>query len=288
MQSAAIAHSTLEGKKTLLKREREGLESKLENMQLEQEGLQKRQTSSENRLIELRNSEEHLNKSIEEKKLSISKINSSLFEAKRQENDSVELLLEFKTALAVEEKAFQALEEQKAPITERMAELESAINRRESEVSSYSERIEIAKTENQNLIVEIEQLNNLCESLKSDLEQIINQRQERIKSVENAEGALSETRGKIAKLNEQKGQEEVKMTQIDLRVESLCSTINKGTMLILNTSVQTVISFYVLSKTKRKPNRQEKKEKHQEKIGFGIKILMMNQANRRRIILSKK
>ena len=227
MQSAAIAHSTLEGKKTLLKREREGLESKLENMQLEQEGLQKRQTSSENRLIELRNSEEHLNKSIEEKKLSISKINSSLFEAKRQENDSVELLLEFKTALAVEEKAFQALEEQKAPITERMAELESAINRRESEVSSYSERIEIAKTENQNLIVEIEQLNNLCESLKSDLEQIINQRQERIKSVENAEGALSETRGKIAKLNEQKGQEEVKMTQIDLRVESLCSTIRQ-------------------------------------------------------------
>ena len=75
-----------------------------------------------------------------------------------------------------------------------MAELESAINRRESEVSSYSERIEIAKTENQDLIVEIEQLNNLCESLKSNLEQIINQRQERIKSVENAEGALSGTR----------------------------------------------------------------------------------------------
>ena len=32
MQSAAVTHSTLEGKKNLLKREREGLESKLENM----------------------------------------------------------------------------------------------------------------------------------------------------------------------------------------------------------------------------------------------------------------
>ena len=227
MQSAAVTHSTLEGKKNLLKREREGLESKLENMQLEQDGLQKRQDNSVNRLKDLRQSDEQLNKRIEDKNLNISRINSSLSEAKRQEDDSLELLLEFKTALAVEQKAFQALEEQKAPIAERMAELESAINRRESEVSSYNDRIEIAKSENINLITQIEELNKLCESLKGELEKVINQRDERIKSVQDAENNLSETRSKIAKLNEQKGQEEVKMTQIDLRVESLCSTIRQ-------------------------------------------------------------
>ena len=227
MQSAAVTHSTLEGKKNLLKREREGLESKLENMQLEQDGLQKRQDNSVNRLKDLRQSDEQLNNRIEDKNLNISRINSSLSEAKRQEDDSLELLLEFKTALAVEQKAFQALEEQKAPIAERMAELESAINRRESEVSSYNDRIEIAKSENINLITQIEELNKLCESLKGELEKVINQRDERIKSVQDAENNLSETRSKIAKLNEQKGQEEVKMTQIDLRVESLCSSIRQ-------------------------------------------------------------
>jgi len=227
MQSAAVNHSTLEGKKTLLKREREGLESKLENMQLEQEGLQKRQINSEQKLKNLRDSEEYLNKSIEEKKLQISEIDSSVSEAKSQEINSVELLLELKTALAVEEKAFQSLQEQKAPITERMNELESAILRRQSEVTSYTERIELAKTENVNLSKEIEDLNNLCKTLNLDLEKTINQRHERIKSVESAENNLRETRGEIAKLNEQKGQEEVKMTQIDLRVESLCSTIRQ-------------------------------------------------------------
>jgi len=227
MQSAAVNHSTLEGKKTLLKREREGLESKLENMQLEQEGLQKRQINSEQKLKDLRDSEEYLNKSIEEKKLQISEIDSSVSEAKSQESNSVELLLELKTALAVEEKAFQSLQEQKAPITERMNELESAISRRQSEVTSYTERIELAKIENINLSKEIEDLNNLCKTLNFELEETINQRQERIKSVESAENNLRETRGEIAKLNEQKGQEEVKMTQIDLRVESLCSTIRQ-------------------------------------------------------------
>ncbi len=227
MQSAAVTYSTLEGKKTLLKREREGLESKLENMQLEQEGLQKRQINSQERLKNLRDSEEILGKDIEEKKLQISKIDSSLTEAKRQEGESVELLLELKTALAVEEKAFQSLQEQKAPITERMKELESAILRRQSEVSSYTERIESAKIENINLFKEIESLNDLCKTLNLELDKVINQRHERIKSVESAEKDLRETRGEIAKLNEQKGQEEVKMTQIDLRVESLCSTIRQ-------------------------------------------------------------
>ena len=227
MQSAAVTYSTLEGKKTLLKREREGLESKLENMQLEQEGLQKRQINSQERLKNLRDSEEILSKDIEEKKLQISKIDSSLTEAKRQEGESVELLLELKTALAVEEKAFQSLQEQKAPITERMKELESAILRRQSEVSSYTERIESAKIENINLFKEIENLNDLCKTLNLELDKVINQRHERIKSVESAEKDLRETRGEIAKLNEQKGQEEVKMTQIDLRVESLCSTIRQ-------------------------------------------------------------
>ena len=227
MQSAAVTYSTLEGKKTLLKREREGLESKLENMQLEQEGLQKRQINSQERLKNLRDSEEILGKNIEEKKLQISKIDSSLTEAKRQEGESVELLLELKTALAVEEKAFQSLQEQKAPITERMKELESAILRRQSEVSSYAERIESAKIENINLFKEIESLNDLCKTLNLELDKVINQRHERIKSVESAEKDLRETRGEIAKLNEQKGQEEVKMTQIDLRVESLCSTIRQ-------------------------------------------------------------
>ena len=53
-------------------------------MQLEQDGLQKRQDNSENRLKELRQSDEQLSKQIEDKNLNISRINSSLSEAKRQ------------------------------------------------------------------------------------------------------------------------------------------------------------------------------------------------------------
>ena len=227
LQSATITHSTLEGKKSLLEREREGLESKLLNMQQEQNGLLRRQENAETKLQNLKESEQDLNSSIESMNLQISGIESSAEEAKRQEIDSIELLSELRTAMAVEEKSQQSLQEQKAPITERMSGLESAISRRVSEVTSYKERIEQSKTENVSLVDQISSLNQQLQSLDTALEEVTNQRESRAENVGNAENTLRDARRKIAKLTEQKGKEEVKKTQIDLRIESLCSTIRQ-------------------------------------------------------------
>ena len=227
LQSATITHSTLEGKRSLLEREREGLESKLLNMQQEQKGLLRRQENAETKLQSLKDTEQNLNSSIESMNVQLSKIESSVEEAKRQEIDSKELLSELKTAMAVEEKSQQSLQEQKAPITERMSGLESAISRRESEVSSYKERIEQSKSENVSLVDQINSLDQQLQSLDAALEEVSNQREKRVENVSNAENELRDGRRQIAKLTEQKGKEEVKMTQIDLRIESLCSTIRQ-------------------------------------------------------------
>ncbi|MDA7605616.1 chromosome segregation protein SMC [Verrucomicrobiales bacterium] len=227
LQSATITHSTLEGKKSLLEREREGLESKLLNMQQEQDGLLRRQENAETKLQILKDNEQDLNSSIESMNLQISGIESSAEEAKRQEIDSIELLSELRTAMAVEEKSQQSLQEQKAPITERMSGLESAILRRASEVTSYKERIEQSKTENVSLVDQISSLNQQLQNLETALEEVTNQRESRAENVSNAENKLRDARRKIAALTEQKGKEEVKKTKIDLRIESLCSTIRQ-------------------------------------------------------------
>jgi len=227
LQTATITHSTLEGKKSLLKREREGLESKLLNMQQEKNGLLRRQENAETKLQILKDNEQDLNSSIESINLRISEIESSVEEAKRQETDSIELLSELRTAMAVEEKAQQSLQEKKAPITERMSGLESAISRRASEVTSYKERIEQSKTENVSLVDQISSLNQQLQSLDTALEEVTSQRENKAENVSNAENELRDTRRQIAKLTEQKGKEEVKKTQIDLRIESLCSTIRQ-------------------------------------------------------------
>ena len=227
LQSATIAHSTLEGKKSLLEREREGLESKLLNMQQEQEGLLRRQESAETKLQSLKDTEQELNSSIESMNLQILEIESSAKEAKRQETDSIELLSELRTAMAVEEKAQESLQELKAPIAERMSGLESSISRRVAEVDSYKERIEQSRTENTTLLDQINSFTEQLKSLESALQEVTNQRESRAANVSEAENGLRDARREIAKLTEQQGKEEVKKTQIDLRIESLCSTIRQ-------------------------------------------------------------
>ena len=272
LQSATITHSTLEGKKSLLEREREGLESKLLNMQQEQNGLLRRQENAETKLQILKDNEQDLNSSIESMNLQISGIESSAEEAKRQEIDSIELLSELRTAMAVEEKSQQSLQEQKAPITERMSGLESAILRRVSEVTSYKERIEQSKTENVSLVDQISSLNQQLQSLETALEEVTNQRESRAENVGNAENKLRDSRRKIAALTEQKGKEEVKKTKIDLRIESLCSTIRQRYSIDLdhfNPDSHTLLCA-IEDQKKSRSLREKRRAAKEKKLGSDI------------------
>ena len=272
LQSATITHSTLEGKKSLLEREREGLESKLLNMQQEQNGLLRRQENAETKLQILKDNEQDLNSSIESMNLQISGIESSAEEAKRQEVDSIELLSELRTAMAVEEKSQQSLQEQKAPITERMSGLESAILRRVSEVTSYKERIEQSKTENVSLVDQISSLNQQLQSLETALEEVTNQRESRAENVGNAENKLRDSRRKIAALTEQKGKEEVKKTKIDLRIESLCSTIRQRYSIDLdhfNPDSHTLLCA-IEDQKKSRSLREKRRAAKEKKLGSDI------------------
>ena len=272
LQSATITHSTLEGKKSLLEREREGLESKLLNMQQEQNGLLRRQENAETKLQILKDNEQDLNSSIESMNLQISGIESSAEEAKRQEVDSIELLSELRTAMAVEEKSQQSLQEQKAPITERMSGLESAILRRVSEVTSYKERIEQSKTENVSLVDQISSLNQQLQSLETALEEVTNQRESRAENVGNAENKLRDSRRKIAALTEQKGKEEVKKTKIDLRIESLCSTIRQRYSIDLdhfNPDSHTLLCA-IEDQKKSRSLREKRRASKEKKLGSDI------------------
>ncbi|MFL2479397.1 MAG: chromosome segregation protein SMC [Verrucomicrobiales bacterium] len=272
LQSATITHSTLEGKKSLLEREREGLESKLLNMQQEQNGLLRRQENAETKLQILKDNEQDLNSSIESMNLQISGIESSAEEAKRQEVDSIELLSELRTAMAVEEKSQQSLQEQKAPITERMSGLESAILRRVSEVTSYKERIEQSKTENVSLVDQISSLNQQLQSLETALEEVTNQRESRAENVGNAENKLRDSRRKIATLTEQKGKEEVKKTKIDLRIESLCSTIRQRYSIDLdhfNPDSHTLLCA-IEDQKKSRSLREKRRAAKEKKLGSDI------------------
>ncbi len=227
LQAAKVSHSTLEGKRSLLEREREGLDSKLENVRWEKGELGRRQQGVEERLSALREEEKTVATENDAGSQRQSQVVSSLTEAERQESESADLLGELRTSMAVEERSQHTLQEQKAPIAARMNELEAAIVRRESEIASYRERIEGADSENDSLREEITSLTTQAETLGTALGDITEQRHQRQAGVDKAESSLRTARREVASLTEQSGKEEIKVTQIELRIESITSTVQQ-------------------------------------------------------------
>jgi len=227
LQSSKITHSTLEGKRSLLEREREGLDSKLKNIRWEQGELQRRRETAETKLGDLDTRQRELSEGLQLFSEKRSELEAELKEINHQEKQSAEQLAELRTTMAVEEQSQQALQEQKAPITARMDELESIIKRREAEISKYQERITTARSESASLGEDIQTLSDRAEKLESTLVDVTEQRLERQGAVNDAEETLRNARREIAGLTEQKGKEEVKVTQIDLRIDNINDTISQ-------------------------------------------------------------
>jgi chromosome segregation protein len=227
LQAAKITRSTLEGKRSLLERERDGLDSKLKNLRWEQGELQQRRETAESKLRELDDQQRSLAEELQLSRKRRSEGEAELNEVSHQETQSAERIAELRTSMAVEEQSQQALQEQQAPITARMQELETIITRRETEVTKYRDRITNAGSESSSLKEQIQGMTSRAEELGTALGDVTEQRLQRQTAVNDAEGILRAARQELAVLTEQRGKEEVKVTQIDLRIENLNATISQ-------------------------------------------------------------
>ncbi len=221
VQQARVAVSTLEGQLSLVERELEQMKAKLDNVNWEQGELFKRQETVESVVAELEEKRKRTETELEERRSRKADLESALQEAARREQESSELVNELRTSLAVEEKSYQSLQEQKEPIASRMRELEELLGRRQSEIANYRERIDNSNTESESLRAEIVELREQAKTVGTGIASLSETRATRAEAVQMCESALVETRRALNTSNDQKGKEEIKITQIDLRIENI-------------------------------------------------------------------
>ncbi len=225
VQRHKVELSTLEGQQTLARRERESVESKLENVRWERGELDNREKS----VVEGRSSLESELKAARERfeatEADQRRLQGQLDDAHRDEAELADALGEIRTALAVERKAKQAQEEQQQPMEARLAELREIAVRRETEIRSFVERIEAAGGENTKLADEVENRRAEVDDLEVELESRAGRRSELMEAIDVAEAALSAARKEHARLAEQRGREEVALTKVELRLENLTNAV---------------------------------------------------------------
>jgi chromosome segregation protein len=225
LQRQKVDLSTLQGQLSLATREVENHETKLENVRWERGELDAReQAAAEGRSSlesELANSRDRLAALEDDAR----RLQSESDSAARDEQDLAAALNELRTTLAVERQAKQSAEEQQKPMEARLSELREIAIRRETEISTFHDRIEGAAAENARLAEESETHRLEAEDLQTEIESRASGRNALLESIELAEAALAEIRRQHAKITEQKGREEVAITKLELRLESLTNTI---------------------------------------------------------------
>jgi chromosome segregation protein len=227
LQRQKVELSTLQGQLSLATREVENFETKLENVRWERGELDNRERnaaeSREHLEAELAGSRERL-ESLENESRRLQSEADATVEREQVLNNE---LNEIRTALAVERRAKQSAEEQQKPMEMRLSELREVAIRRETEISSFDQRIEAAIAENARLMEECETHRAEVEDLQVEIESRATGRGVLIDAIEAAEHALSNIRREHSKVAEQKGREEVAATKLDLRLESLVNTIQE-------------------------------------------------------------
>ncbi|MGL4398580.1 MAG: chromosome segregation protein SMC [Luteolibacter sp.] len=235
LQRQKVDLSTLQGQLSLATREVENFETKLENVKWERGELENRErTAAESREhleSELASARERL-ESLENEGRRLQSESEAIV---RREQDIVETLNELRTELAVERRAKQSAEEQQKPMEARLSELRDVAIRRETEIESFDQRIEAAQGENARLSEECESHRAEVEDLQVEINTRSAGRTALLEAIETAETALAAVRRDHSKVNEQKGREEVASTKLDLRIESLQTTIQERHQIDLTT-----------------------------------------------------
>jgi chromosome segregation protein len=226
-QRHKVELSTLEGQKSLAKREVEGVESKLENVRWERGDLEEREKSARDGRSSLETDLADAREKLESCEGDQRRIESELEAARAEESDLAESLNEMRTALAVERRAREAHEQQQQPMEARLAELRDISHRREAEIESFRGRIASAAEESESLQGEIETHRAEADDLEAEIESRAGRRDELMAAIDEADSALSGARKSHAKAAEQRGREEVAVTKVELRVESLETSIRE-------------------------------------------------------------
>lgn len=224
LQARRVGESTLQGQSSLVQREIAQFASKLEGIEWEQGELLKRQNALAKKVEDAVARRGWAEQQLDARQAEAANLADLLEEKRRAEAEAVDRLNDLKTALAVDQRTRQALQEQRQPMENRLRELEQALAKRRRDIENYREKITAAEEESDALTRGMNEGHLQVEELTQVLESRAAERAERAAQLQGRENTLGQIRRQTGKLTEQRGQEEVRMTQIGLRMENLAAS----------------------------------------------------------------
>ena len=216
-----IAASTLDGRISMLDRELRESDGRIKSLTWEKENTEQRLSSASARVTALEAELNSLGQQLLECQGRLTESLSELDLLRADEESLVETLNESKVRVATERQRRENLQRQRQPMASRLAELQDLIVNRERDIANYETRSQQFLSENDGLRLQIEQLKSNQLQAEADVATLVEERGERLGSIEAVELSLRQLRKQLSECQEARGEQEVRATQHKLRLESI-------------------------------------------------------------------
>ncbi|MGA3170214.1 MAG: chromosome segregation protein SMC [Chthoniobacteraceae bacterium] len=226
-QRLTVAVSASRGEMQQLEREEREKAKNLESLTWEQENVRKRHEEAAVKIAQCENQTRELGGQLAEFQERQRSAAAELDELRAQEGALITELNELRIKAATEKQRHDSLYNQRAPMTARLNELADLVQHRKRDIEGYRAKIESLEAETVRIRQEIVSARERLAEGEQQVARLSEQRGAMAGEAEDIESTLRILRRQLGECAEMRGEQDVKRTQLQLRMDNLAEHVQR-------------------------------------------------------------
>jgi len=200
-------------------------EQKLTSVETERNTLEQQVRSADEGIAQLETELRSQRKTLEEELERKSVAEQARENARSQEEDAAEKLNELRLAVATERQRHESLVNHRQPMAAREAELADLVAARRGDIVTYQDRLAAQAKESEEAEEKILRQTSEMEAVGETVSALAEERRARLATVTDRESQVRALRDSLNDLRDLRGKQEVRQTQLHLRIENLAEHV---------------------------------------------------------------
>jgi chromosome segregation protein len=240
------------------------VEQKLTGLQTEKTTLEQQVRSADERIVQLETELGSQRKTFDKELERKSAAELARENARSQEEETAEKLNELRLAVATERQRHESLVNHRQPMAARETELADLVAARHGDIATYQNRLALQAKESDEAEARILSQTSQLEAAGEAVATLAEERGARLAAVNEQESQVRALRDSLNDLRDLRGKQEVRQTQLQLRIENLAEHVMRRYQIDLRTFTTDSFAFQktlsVVTKRREKSNEQSERE----------------------------
>lgn len=226
-QAVHFTHSNSAGRISLLERQQSDLARKIDTLQSEKETLERQISAAAERVAQIHRELDNAQADLTRQQTEREAGENARKETITRESETAEKLNELRLSIAMDRQRHENLLAQRQSMAVRGAELAEVITARRNDLSSYETKLTAQASESRESSAAIEEQMARCHEAEESAAAISATRAARVSVIAEHETELRRLRDALSELQDQRGRQQVRESQVQMQIDNLVANISR-------------------------------------------------------------